>query len=65
MPPSDDKKTESIKVWLSEALELELRRLADLDQRRLSEYIGVVLRRHVFGHVVPPSESTEGAKRPD
>jgi cytidylate kinase len=36
---ADEKKTECVKVWLSEPLELELRRMADRDSRKLSEYI--------------------------
>lgn len=58
-----DKKTEGIKVWLSEPLELELRRLADKDERKLSEYIGMILRRHVFGHAAPSAGDTEGPLR--
>lgn len=46
----DDKKTESVKVWLSEPLELALRRLADAEDRKLSDYIAIVLRRHAWGH---------------
>jgi hypothetical protein len=61
---ADDKKTESIKVWLSEPLELELRRMADADSRKLSEYIGIVLRRHVWGHSASGAADSEGAIRP-
>lgn len=48
--PPAEKKTECIKVWLAPALELALRRLADNDDRKLSDYIGLVLARYVFGH---------------
>lgn len=47
---SEDKKTTSVRVWMSEALELELHRLAARDDRKLSDYIGTILRRHVYGH---------------
>jgi hypothetical protein len=59
----DLKKTGCIKVWLSEPLELELRRMADRDSRKLSEYIGLVLRRHVWGHAACPTQDAEGAMR--
>jgi hypothetical protein len=55
---SNDKKTEGVKVWLSEPVELELRRLADLEDRKLSDYIGWVLRRHVYGHAIRLGEDT-------
>ena len=35
---------------VDEALELQLLRLASVDDRSLSEYIRLVLERHVFGH---------------
>ena len=60
---TDEKKTECIKVWLSEPLELELRRMADADSRKLSEYIGLVLRRHVWGHSASTASEAEGALR--
>lgn len=52
MPDPDmaEKKTRDVTVWLSPSVELELRRLAERDQRKLSDYIGMVLHRHVFGH---------------
>lgn len=58
-----DKKTESVKVWLSEPLELELRRLADREDRKLSDYIGTVLKRHVWGHGGAGGDPAEGAIR--
>ena len=63
--PDDIKKTEAIKVWLPEPMELELRRLADRDERKLSDYIGMVLRRHVYGHAARHADDAEGAKRGD
>jgi cytidylate kinase len=62
---ADEKKTECIKVWLSEPLELELRRMADRDCRKLSEYICLVLRRHAWGHAASTVADGEGAIRAD
>ncbi len=47
---NESKKTASIRVWMSPELELELRRLSDRDDRRVSDYCAMVLRRHVYGH---------------
>ena len=60
---ADDKRTECIKVYVSEPLELELRRLADVDDRKLSDYIAVIFRRHVFGHIAPSLEDGQGPNR--
>jgi hypothetical protein len=46
-----NKKTECVKVWLAPHLAQALQRLATADERRLSDYIGIVLSRHAFGHV--------------
>jgi hypothetical protein len=62
---ADDKRTECLKVYVSEPLELELRRLAEGEHRKLSDYIAIVLRRHVFGHVAPGVEAGQGPNRPD
>lgn len=47
---TDDKRTQGLRVWVSEPLELELRRLAENDGRKLGEYCGFVLQRWVYGH---------------
>lgn len=47
-----DKKTQRIPVYVSEPLELELRRLADLDGRNFGEFCGRVLQQYVYGHAV-------------
>lgn len=59
------KKTKDVKIWLSEDLELELRRLAERDERKFSDYVGVVLRRHVWGHAAPTGADGEGSNRDD
>jgi fructose-1,6-bisphosphatase/sedoheptulose 1,7-bisphosphatase-like protein len=61
---SDDKRTACVKVYVSEPLELELRRLAEADDRKLSDYIAVILRRHVFGHVALTAGDQQGPDRP-
>lgn len=58
-----EKKTESVKIWLSEALELELRRLADQDDRKFSDYVSLVLRRHVWGNAARSVSDEEGSLR--
>ena len=57
------KKSEPLRIWVSEPLELELRRLADRDDRKLSDYVELILRRHVFGHLGRLTDTTEGTKR--
>lgn len=59
------KKSEPLRIWVSEPLELELRRLADRDDRKLSDYVELILRRHVFGHLAHTTDSTEETKRPE
>lgn len=54
-----DKKTEGVKVWLSEPMELELRRLADIDGRKLSDFIGHILRRYVYGNAIRLSDEDD------
>jgi hypothetical protein len=60
---SDDKKTRRLDVWVSEPLELDLHRLAARDDRKLSEYIGMILARHVYGHLSTTCREPEGALR--
>ncbi len=60
-----DKKTVDVKVWMDEKLELELRRLAEADDRKLSEYIALILRKHVYGHGVVAGADGQGPNRGD
>lgn len=60
---TEEKKLASIKVHVSEPLELELRRLAERDDRKLSDYIGMILRRHVYGHLPRATDDPEGSNR--
>lgn len=61
----DGKKSVDVKVWMEAPLELELRRLAEANDRKLSEYIWVVLRRHVYGHGAAVAAEREGLNSPD
>jgi len=49
-----------ITVWLDEDLELDLRRFADEDDRKLSAYARFVLQRHVDNRKRGVSEKPEG-----
>jgi len=49
-------------VRVTETLEIALLRMSNADDRKLSEYIRLVLERHVFGHAasLPRDDSVEG-----
>lgn len=64
-PPNGDKKTECIKVWMEERLFIDLNRLAMHDDRKLSEYVSVVLSRHCYGNVPRTGPPGEGSNSPD
>lgn len=52
-----------VKVWLDDELELDLRRFADEDDRKLSAYIRIVLAKHVDNRK-RGGEISEGANSP-
>lgn len=60
-----EKKTEAIRVYVAEPLELALRRLAEENDRSLSEYIALVLKRHVYGHGKRDGLDGEGPNKAD
>lgn len=60
-----EKKTEALRVWVETDLELRLRRLAEAEDRSLSEYLSLLLRRHVYGNDRSLWPNSEGANRPD
>ena len=60
-----DKKTECVKIWLSERLFIDLNRLAIHDDRKLSDFIGLLLERYAYGDVRRINRDEEGANRPD
>ena len=59
----DEKKTECVKVWMSEKLFVDLNRAAILDDRKLSEFIGLILDRYAYG--ISRRNDEEGPNRPD
>ncbi len=59
----EEKKSEALKIWISESLLLELSKLADVDDRKLSDYVARVLERHVYGHRRAPDAGQEGPVR--
>lgn len=48
-----DKKTECVKVWMGERLFVDLNRLAIADDRKLSDFIGLLLERAAYGIAKP------------
>ena len=60
-----EKKTEAIRVWVEQDLELRLRRMAEDADRSLSEYISLLLRRHVYGNDKTLWPGGEGSDRSD
>lgn len=60
---AEEKKTEQLKIWTSESLLLELSKLADQDDRKLSDYVTRILERHVYGHRRTAESAQEGPIR--
>ena len=48
-----EKRTEPVKVWLTESEFLALNRMAISDDRKLSDFLGIVLHQFAFGHSKP------------
>jgi hypothetical protein len=62
----DDKKhSEAVKTWFTERELVDLTRMAVREDRKLSELIRVIVRRHMYGHVAPISEDFHGSNSPD
>jgi len=49
MPPNDEKYVEEVKLRLTERLFLDLSRLAEADNRSISDYVRHVLLLHAYG----------------
>lgn len=47
---TDEKKTECVRLHLPETLFNDLARMASEDDRAMSEFIGRILLRYVYGH---------------
>lgn len=55
--PSDNKCTAELpQIRISERLEQALNRLAARDDRKLSDYVRLILERHAFGHASSVTE---------
>lgn len=61
----DRKHSEAVKVWLTERELLDLSRLASREDRKVSELIRVIVRRHMYGHVGCSADDFQGANSPD
>jgi len=48
--PDDGKKTECVKVWMTERMFRDLSRDAMFDDRKLSDFIGLILERWAYGN---------------
>lgn len=57
------KKTESIRVYMSEELLREIERLARHEGLPVSAYAGRLIHKHVYGYRMPDSENPEVLKR--
>lgn len=61
----DRKRSEAVKVWLTERELVDLSRLAAREDRKLSELIRVIVRRFMYGTINPEIEDVHGSIRPD
>ena len=60
-----DKKTEQVKVWMDEDMFAALSRLANAEDRSVSEYIRVELSKMIYGQLARLAGNSEGANRTD
>lgn len=61
----DNKRTEALKVWLTERELLDLSRLAAREDRKVGEMARVIVRRYLYGNMTGESQEIHGAKSPD
>lgn len=61
----DNKRTEPIKLWLTEQELLDLTRLAIKDDRKPGEMGRVILRRYMYGYIGAFQSDIHGANRTD
>lgn len=59
------KRTEAIKLWLTEQELLDLTRLANKDDRKVGEMGRVILRRSMYGTIGAAESDIHGANSPD
>lgn len=62
----DNKRTESVCTRLTERMSLDLNRLAAIEDRSLSDFLYVIVRRHLYGESVrlqrPDGQPTNAAE---
>lgn len=51
MPTDNQKHTEHVKVWLNERELVDLSRIANREDRKLSELVRVIVRRFMYGSI--------------
>lgn len=65
MTIDDRKHSEPIKAWLTERELVDLTKLAAREDRKLSEMIRVIVRRHMYGHIGGSCDESMGASSAD
>lgn len=61
----DNKHSEAVKCWLTEREFTDLSRLAAREDRKVSELIRVIVRRHMYGNIGCAEQDFHGAISPD
>ena len=61
----DNKRTEPVKVWLTERELLDLSRLSAREDRKVGEMLRVIVRRAMYGILGAPDTEIHGAKSTD
>ena len=59
----DHKRTEALKLWLTEQELLDLTRMAIKDDRKPGEMGRVILRRFIYGYIGAAADEIHGANR--
>lgn len=61
----DRKHTEAVKTWFTERELVDLSRLAAREDRKISELVRVIVRRHLYGNIGCGSDDFHGASSAD
>jgi hypothetical protein len=61
----DRKHSEAVKCWFTERELVDLSRLAAREDRKLSELVRVIVRRHLYGHIGCDAEDFHRANGSD
>lgn len=61
----DRKHSEAVKTWFTERELVDLSRLAAREDRKISELVRFIVRRHLYGNVGCAGEDFHGANSPD